>query len=693
MDVALNGSPITYEPDDDQLDSVNLDFAAFDGQVGGGFITIPNPDDDSGLDANIGSAVQVNEIATRLTDAFIIDQDSARGPLPAFTAREYQYGIADANAILGGFRVINTRPAETDYARVIAMVALYQGIGTFPTVDTTWVLNTNTVTMPLRLYRGDAGFNGELIPDLTELTGKTMFVHDKAGGGRCLHYHLLTEGHTSGLTINDGVDDGPGVIDSITVFAPGNPTRKTTGIDLFNDIYGNDQNGLQSYASDSGSKASYDAAGLHHEAYVVFDAVDQADLDAKTAAHLASYKDPYVTYTCTIGPLDATALSRIRVGDLIPVTSQVMVLVGGISPDQRIAHMSLKPTPGAPGLWNADLELGGPVRRRGRGRGAKGGPFDPGPGGQPPSGGLGTPVPVEPCSSLADVFADQDPMAVSSAGAWTLFTNGAPINDTVVAAGGAVAFHQDDYASPTTAAQLLNTVARLTLTTPLVQPWRITSTWSLPMLDMNPYVAQVAGFMAVVSPRSGFSYDSTTPDMTGTPPLATGLRTALGVGGSLGQNGSGGATTATIVLECGLDGIQYSTITLDGASLGRLATGTATGVSYIDFGAQLTGNTGLLMTGLLLESSPPGCAAPTAYWGQYYGRVRVGTGTGSDQTITLPFPFVAGTLTAFDGPVGGAAPSIDTSNEDGPAGTFDVLGADTPLADAIWATWRLPLGP
>jgi hypothetical protein len=357
VDVTLAGTPLTYLPSDEDLAGVSVEFAAFDGEVGFGLL--PVPDQAAALTVATGRACRIEEGSTRLSDGFMLDQDRTRGFVPAGTARLYQFGIVDANALLDGFRVIRSRAAETDYARVMAFAAL-DG----PTWDTTWVINASTVTLPAKQYDADGGW-GELITDLVEFTGKTLFLHDKAdGSGRCLHYHLLTNGHTSGLTITDVA----GAEDRVTVFSPWAPQRTRTSVDLRNDILGRDQSGRTSTATDPTSITAHDADGLQHQALIDFEATSQADLDVKTAAFLASQKDDLDTWTFSIGPMDEDALALIRVGDLIPITSTVMGLSAST---QRIAHMTLTPLIGeggraSPGFWMAALEVGAPVRRRAR---------------------------------------------------------------------------------------------------------------------------------------------------------------------------------------------------------------------------------------------------------------------------------------------------------------------------------------
>jgi hypothetical protein len=356
MDITLAGSPLTYRPNDEQLAGLSIELAAFDGEVGSGLLPVPDPA--AALTVVTGRACRIDEESTRLTDGFVIDQDRTRGPMPAGTARLYQFGIMDANALLDGFRVVRARAAETDVARVLAFAAL-DG----PAWDTTWVVAGSTVTMPAKQYDADGGW-AELITDLVEFTGKTLFLHDKAdGSGRCLHYHLLTLGHTSGLTVTDVA----GAEDRVTVFSPLSPQRTRTSVDLRNDILGRDQSGRTSTATDPTSITAHDADGLQHQALIDFEATSQADLDVKTAAFLASQKDDLDTWTFSIGPMDEDALALVRVGDLIEVTSTVMGLTAST---QRIAHMTLSPVIGEGGRagagWIAALEVGAPVRRRAR---------------------------------------------------------------------------------------------------------------------------------------------------------------------------------------------------------------------------------------------------------------------------------------------------------------------------------------
>lgn len=352
MIVTVAGSAVTFLPNDAEIGGISIQVAAFDGAVGTGQFPIPDPS--SALTPVTGRQFKVAQDFALISDGFIIDFDTHRGPFRVGNQVEYPISVMDANALLDGFRVTRSRSAETDYARVIAFAA-----ADIPTADTTWVLNSSTVTMPAKKYDG-VGW-AELITDVVEFTGKTLFVHDKATGGRCLHYHVLTAGHTCGLSISDVVAAQNGV----TVFAPIDPVRQRTSVDLKNDVKGRSPSGKTYTAVDATSETAHDADGLKHEALIDFDSTTTADLTAKTNAFLASQKNDSDTWTCSIGPLDGTALGLMRVGDIMTVTSAPMGL--SASP-QRISHITYTVEPGAEsrGYWYATLELGAPIRRRAR---------------------------------------------------------------------------------------------------------------------------------------------------------------------------------------------------------------------------------------------------------------------------------------------------------------------------------------
>lgn len=608
MDITLAGSGVTYIPDDDQLARVSLEFAAFDGEVGTG--QLPIQDSAAALTVVTGRQAKVLEQGTVLTDGFVIDLDRARGPEPASTAREYAVSIMDANALLTGFRLEWNRGSETDYARVIAFAAAY-----LPSADTAFVLNASTATMPKKRYSSGDGAS-ELIMDLVEFTGKTMFVHDKANGtGRCLHYHVITTGHACGLTITDA----NGVADGITSFKPQQPIRQRTSVDLINDVKGRDQSNRTFIAKDATSITAHDADGLRHQAIVDFEAVSQADLDAKTNAILASQKNDLDTYTCAIGPLDNNALALIRVGDIIPVTSSVMGLVGN---NQRIAHMTLTPYavggPPSPGLWNAYLELGNPIRRRAR---VKAGP------------GLGRiippPPPFDPGVGCNDV---------TLIGAWVHDT-GSSSNDTASVSDTTGSFAET--ANATMSSRWHKTVS------PGTKPYEIHSYWVLNNVSASVGGAQV--FMYINNPPgtdetyASFHVGSD----TGIPIVYQWIASFRGAADIDYGAQSAGPFNVELAIRVAAGGQMSCRVACNGITdtgwVPQTGVGSNLSVVYI---VARTDSAGVFpysigLVGFTITESSPGCAPEI---GQGIVPEVVGTGNSSTVLFNTDFPYQPGTL-------------------------------------------------
>jgi hypothetical protein len=375
--VTIAGADVSRYYNGDQFGRTSVQLSAFDLEVGLGTVVIPEI---AGTDAFVtGRQCMVEQGTTVLVDGFLASDDRGRLETePTKPRREWTMSLEDANAITSNIRAIDwTRSSETCTARILARISA-DGFS----VDTTWVQSTSA-TLPAKKYKtGDIW--SELATDAIERTGWTLFVHDKAGGGRCFHFHSLTTGHACGLSITDVM----GAWDNVTSFVPISPRRIRDPADLRNDIILEDQNGRTATVSDSTSISAHDADGRQHQEYVQVDADSQADLDLQAARMLLDRKDDITTYECTIGPLDETALGSIRVGDMMTVTSQVFGLTAS---SQRIANMTL--TPLGPTLWTATLELSRPVRHGNKIPGMDGGRDGGGTGG----GGNSDPG-LKPCN-------------------------------------------------------------------------------------------------------------------------------------------------------------------------------------------------------------------------------------------------------------------------------------------------------
>jgi hypothetical protein len=356
MNIRIAGTDIAERDwTNDQLSRISIELSAYDGEVGVGAFAMPDP---SGNDDFAGAReIRIVDAGTYIVNGFIGDQIRTRATFPTRSQREHLYTLRDPNALLYGFRVHEQRPSESVQARALAFAAAYR-----PTWTTTMILGTSPVTMPAKNYGGANGFE-ELIADIRDIAGKTMFVHDLQGGGRCLHMHRLVEGHTAGISVSDIAS----AVNGVTVFAPHRyPVRTFSVVDLKNDVVGRDQTGRTATVVDQDSIDRHNADGLQHDAIVDFEAGSSAELFDLTQQYVTEYSTERQTYEVTIGPLDFASMALWRVGDLLNVTSDVLGMPGTVSPI-RIAHATVtiskdesgKPLPG---FWDCHFELGSPIR-------------------------------------------------------------------------------------------------------------------------------------------------------------------------------------------------------------------------------------------------------------------------------------------------------------------------------------------
>lgn len=131
----------------------------------------------------------------------LMDVGSARGQHWIGDARQFSLGFVDSNWDLTKLRVEWSRGAETDVARLQALGA-YILNGAASTVTnarerpstvinvTTYVPNTNTVTMPIKEYSAASPL--DVIEDCARASGKAYFVYLADDGTLYLFYDLDT---------------------------------------------------------------------------------------------------------------------------------------------------------------------------------------------------------------------------------------------------------------------------------------------------------------------------------------------------------------------------------------------------------------------------------------------------------------------------------------------------------------------
>jgi hypothetical protein len=669
--VTIAGADVSRYYNGDQFGRTSVQLSAFDLEVGLGTVVIPEI---AGTDAFVtGRQCMVEQGTTVLVDGFLASDDRGRLETePTKPRREWTMSLEDANAITSNIRAIDwTRSSETCTARILARITA-DGLS----VDTTWVQSTSA-TLPAKKYKtGDIW--SELATDAIERTGWTLFVHDKAAGGRCFHFHSLTTGHACGLSITDVM----GAWDNVTSFVPINPRRIRDPADLRNDIILEDQNGRTATVSDSTSVSAHDADGRQHQDYVQVDADSQADLDLQAARMLLDRKDDITTYECTIGPLNEAALGSIRVGDMMTVTSQVFGLTAS---SQRIANMTL--TPLGPTLWTATLELSRPVRHGNKIPGMDGGRDGGGTGG----GGNSDPTLSRDCNDCPPVAGETLQCLFSGYDdGWFVVTdidNTHSLTSTSLLMNGGTSGPALSVINPVSPGQPYYNGLRQALTLNLA------FTMSEPDTSAGTHDLQIAGigvavqFDGAINAGANWEWDPAPPDLG--PPrfftyLTLGASTSTKV--ETGFDGSGSITLSVSSAGC--------TASFDGHSLSVAGIAIESATGYIQPGVGFEGGVGTLVhttsAGLLdirNSGTEPWCTgtpAPTS--GQTVTSEPAGTGNGTTTTFSTQHPFMPGSLKSVT--VNGIDWTNDIVSQDPTTGSFTFSHPPKVNADIVVGEYR-----
>jgi hypothetical protein len=347
MKVTLNGVDRSASYKSDELEQISVRLVADQGEVGTG--AMPQPDTAGTQEYYAGQSVLLEVGADQVFYGYV-------GALN----RERNEGIgnrlvntltlSDQNAGLDGYATARwSRPAETDYARIMAFNTDFLGA---LSLDTTWVLNTHTANLPAKTYQSESLFS-ELQDDCGKPTGKTMFVEN----GR-LHWHLYTEGIIAGIAIVEAedADHAAGAFELLSQTAP---VRSKDPIDLTVTAIAVNSSGATATDTDTTAQTHHDSAGLRHQKLVDAGDTATAGLAALAAVAVAEGKTERITYAGTIGPLTAAQLADIPPGSLMNVTDHVW---GLSSATQRNAAYTLRYK--HPNQFYLDLELGFPIRVR-----------------------------------------------------------------------------------------------------------------------------------------------------------------------------------------------------------------------------------------------------------------------------------------------------------------------------------------
>lgn len=362
-----NGILQSFSFNDEQLSSISLGIAAYDGQVGMGTMTVPgNPgwvagDRISFLDEPIG-------VGNVLYTGFVGDWSVARNEASP-TEVETTYQLMDVNRQWIGRKVVDwDMLAQDAYTRFTAWLTEFM-----PdlTLDLSYVLGS-AVNLPAKNYTGDGMM--DLGADLILYTGHTFFMlPGQTEGTYEVHFHELTPGPIiAGIAVSDVVGD----IDLVDVFPLTTPIKSMSASDLKNNLTA--QNGTRTITGTNGiSVASHNVGGLKWQAVVSYsvtenDLILMADgiLDAITGTG-----EERPTYAFTIQNLVGSQIIRAPAGSTIGITSDIIDIGSA-----RIAHQTLSVSRDIsgrprPGYWDVAMELGYPFRHPAavRGYGGQGG--------------------------------------------------------------------------------------------------------------------------------------------------------------------------------------------------------------------------------------------------------------------------------------------------------------------------------
>jgi hypothetical protein len=344
VDITIAGVDRSASYTPEELDQLSFRFVADKGEVGIGSVPIP---DDAGTQEPYSGQQFLAEVgASTVFDGFVGGVDRDRDGIPSDRLVHWHH-IGDDNALLDGYAAVWNRPAETDRARMLAFVSTFLG---HLSLDTTWILNTNVVTVPAKQYVTETLFS-ELQDDLGKLTGKTLFIEH-----RRIHWHLYTEGIIAGIAV---VTTGEDYIASFPLLSASPPRRSKDPMDLRVKVIARNGRGQTRDATDATAASRHDADGMRHEGIVDEPDATVAQLQIIANTTLAEHKAERITYEGTIGPLTAEQLEDMPVGSLMNVTDHVW---GLSSSTQRIAAMTVRYR--HPDQFFADLEMGYPIRTR-----------------------------------------------------------------------------------------------------------------------------------------------------------------------------------------------------------------------------------------------------------------------------------------------------------------------------------------
>lgn len=359
FEVYRNGVLVEIMWSRNQLLSISLTIAAYDGEQGMGSVTLPGiPDRDDGWWIGDRISFVDPDVPTVLYTGYLGTPTVGRNH-DAPTEVQTSWQLYDHNRQFTGRRVADQEfPPPNPYSLddlVGGFQPLIEGAGDpQPTVDdTTWVDTDGTPLFPAKTYNSDGAT--DWIADIIKYTGKTVYLGlTDTENAFELHVHALTDGPSSDLAISDDPADlAP------DVFAPTNPSRTLETADLKDGVTG--RNGVSTVLNSP--DGTYSDGGISWEIAIDFGGNDN-DLTLATNNAITAGALPRSTYACSIWNLSGAQVAKARAGSLIPLTGAVFALSNTAKRIGRLTLTVNRDVAGnpRPGFWDMALEMDFPLR-------------------------------------------------------------------------------------------------------------------------------------------------------------------------------------------------------------------------------------------------------------------------------------------------------------------------------------------
>ena len=236
-------------------------------------------------------------------------QEHFRGRQKAGRASEWTLTLEDQNWHLRGIMVHNwVRPAETDRARALALVAAYlNGSPRATTVLTTGLISSsNTVSLPAKTYFGVTPY--EIMQELAANADKETFV---TVDNELAYFGHDSTAYASSIRISDDPADA-----NATTYAPIDPRSSEFGRQKLSTLrvyYGPDQV-AQTTALSNSVAPLYD---YWEDVFWDSQSASNAQAIARAQKQLDYRSVDDVSYSCSIGPMTGDEIWRIKPGQQI----------------------------------------------------------------------------------------------------------------------------------------------------------------------------------------------------------------------------------------------------------------------------------------------------------------------------------------------------------------------------------------